>query len=205
VPVTLLGADDLAFGDLGGYSTIVTGIRAYQVRPDLRSYHRRLMSYVEAGGNLVVQYNRLDFNRISAPRRGGAGGPSDVEPDSPFAPFPAAVTSERITDENAPVRLLVPGSALLSEPNALGDVDWAGWVQERGLQLLQVRDPRYSDLLAMSDPFPENSGEKKGGLVEARVGKGTWTYVGLSLFRQLPAAVPGAYRLLANLVSRPRG
>ena len=203
VPVTLLGPDDLAFGDLRRYSTIVTGIRAYQARPDLRSYQRRLMSYVEEGGNLVVQYNRADFNLAPGQRRGTTS--AGVEPDSPYAPYPAAVTSERVTDENAPVRMVAPGSVLLREPNAIGAADWAGWVQERSLQLLEARDPRYSDVLAMTDSFPENPGQKRGALVEARVGRGTWTYVGLGLFRELPAGVPGAYRLLANLVSRPRG
>jgi hypothetical protein len=207
VPVTLLGPDDLASGDLDRYSTIVTGIRVYQTRPDLRSYHGRLMKYVEAGGNLVVQYNKFEFNLaalrrfttsdVAPPQRSG-------QPDSPFAPYPAAVTNARVTDENAPVRVLVPGSAPLSVPNVLDESDWSGWVQERGLYFLEARDPRYSELLAMADPFPENPGEKKGSLVEARVGQGTWTYVGLGLFRQLPAGVPGAYRLLANLVSRPR-
>jgi hypothetical protein len=163
------------------------------------------MSYVEAGGNLLVQYNRLDFNQLSDPRGGGDGAAAAAAGDSPFAPYPAAVTLSRITDEAAPVRVLVPNSALLREPNVLGAADWAGWVQERGLQFLEARDPRYADVLAMTDPFPENPGEKKGALVEARVGRGTWTYVGLGLFRELPAGVPGAYRLLANLVSRPRG
>ena len=206
VPVTLLGPDDLAFGDLGRYTTIVTGIRAYQTRPDLRSYHARLMQYVEAGGNLVVQYNKLDFNQMfEPPRSGGMSGQTAVRADSPFAPYPAAVSLSRVTDESAPVRVLVPGSALLTAPNVLGPADWAGWVQDRGLYFLDVHDPRYSDVLALADPFPENPGEKRGALVEARVGRGTWTYVGLGLFRELPEAVPGAFRLLANLVSRPRG
>ena len=204
VPLTFLTPDDLAFGDLGRYSTIVTGIRAYQTRPDLRSYHARLMKYVEDGGNLVVQYNKLDFNQLfEPPRAGGMSGQSPTRGDSPFAPYPAAVTTARITDETAPVRILSPGSALLTTPNRLGEGDWAGWVQDRGLYFLEAHDPRYTDLLAMTDPFPENPGEKKGALVEARVGKGTWTYVGLCLFRELPAGIPGAYRLLANLVSRP--
>ncbi|HEX6739013.1 MAG TPA: hypothetical protein VF310_12110, partial [Vicinamibacteria bacterium] len=88
-------------------------------------------------------------------------------------------------------------------PNRIGPADFAGWVQERGLQFLEARDPRYVELLASSDPFPLNPGMKKGLLVDAPVGRGTWTYVGLGLFRELPAGVPGAYRLLANLVSRP--
>ena len=190
VPQDLLGPDDLAYADLSRYSTIVTGIRAYETRNDLRSYHPRLMRWVEAGGNLVVLYNRASFNALA--------------PDSPFAPYPASVTSNRISDETAPLKTLVPGSPLFTSPNRIGPRDWEGWVQERGMQLLDARDPRYVQLLAGTDPFPKNPGEQKGLLVEARVGRGTWTYVGLALFRQLPAGTPGAYRLLANLISRPR-
>jgi hypothetical protein len=90
----------------------------------------------------------------------------------------------------------------MTTPNRIGEGDWAGWVQERGIQLLAARDPRYTELLAATDPFPYNPGEKRGILVEAKVGQGTWTYVGLALFRQVPAGVPGGWRLLANLVSR---
>ena len=195
-----LSADDLLLGDLSRFSTILTGIRAYETRPDLRSSHGRLMRWVEAGGHLVVQYNRAAFNRV-APE---AEAPP-AESASPYAPYPAAVTSERISDEGAPLRVLVPDHPLMTTPNRIGEGDWAGWVQERGIQLLTARDPRYTDLLAATDPFPYNSGEKRGILVEAKVGKGTWTYVGLALFRQVPAGVPGGWRLLANLVSRPRG
>jgi hypothetical protein len=203
LPVTLLATDDLAYADLSTYTTIVTGIRAYEVREDLRSYHHRLMSYVEAGGHLVVQYNRAPFNFLSAPPP-PAGG-SLAAPSSPFAPYPAAVTPSRITDETAPMRVLVPDHPLFTTPNRIGARDWEGWVQERGIQFLEARDSRYLELLAATDTFPKNPGEKKGILVEARVGKGTWTYVGLGLFRQLPAGTPGAYRILANLVSRSRG
>jgi hypothetical protein len=200
VPVTLLSGDDLRFGDLSRFTTILTGIRAYETREDLRSSHARLMAWVETGGHLVVQYNRAAFNRLA---------PDDPPlPDgatSPYAPYPAVVTSERISDENAPVRVLATGHALLTTPNRIGAADWEGWVQERGIQFLAARDPRYQELLAATDPFPYNAGEKRGMLVEATVGKGTWTYVGLVLFRQVPAGVPGGWRLLANLVSRPRG
>jgi hypothetical protein len=199
VPVTLLDPDDLLLGDLSRFSTIVAGIRAYEVRPDLRAAHGRLLRWVGAGGHLVIQYNRAAFN-VLAPE---AASPA-VEVDSPYAPFPAAVSTNRISDETAPVRLLVPGQALLNTPNRIGTADWEGWVQERGIQLLVAHDPRYADLLAATDPFPYNPGEKRGLLVEAKVGKGTWTYVGLALFRQVPAGVPGAWRLLANLISRPR-
>jgi hypothetical protein len=173
----------------------VTGIRAYETRPDLRSAHGRLLRWVEAGGHLVVQYNRAAFNRL-APE--APASPADVP--SPYVPFPAAVTAERISDEAAPMRVLAPSHPLLTAPNRIGPADWEGWVQERGIQLLAARDPRYTELLASTDPFPGNPGEKQGLLVEAKVGKGTWTYVGLALFRQVPAGVPGAWRLLANLV-----
>jgi LmbE family N-acetylglucosaminyl deacetylase len=201
LPVSLLGPDDLAYADLSPYTTIVTGIRAYEVREDLRSYHHRLMSYVEGGGHLVVQYNRAPFNSLPGARPPSAGQPVA---DSPFVPYPAHVTSNRITDETAPMKVLVPEHPLFTTPNRIGARDWEGWVQERGIQFLEARDPHYLELLAATDPFPLNPGEKKGILVEARVGRGTWTYVGLGLFRQLPAGTPGAYRILANLVSRPR-
>jgi LmbE family N-acetylglucosaminyl deacetylase len=204
--VTLLGPEDIAYGDLSRYTTIVTGIRAYQTRPDLRSYHHRLLRYMENGGHLVVQYNKFEFNVLAEPpRAGGMVYSRPARTDSPFAPYAAAVSSNRVSDENAPVRVLDPGHALFRSPNALAAADWEGWVQERGLYFLEARDPRYTELLAMTDPFPKNAGEKRGALVEARVGRGTWTYVGLGLFRQIPAGTPGAWRLLANLVSRPPG
>ena len=198
VPLTLLTADDLLFSDLGRYTTIVTGIRAYETRPDLRSAHGRLMRWVEAGGHLVVQYNRNSMNRL-APE----APPPAADAPSPYVPYPAQLTVERITDETAPLTVLAR-HPLLSTPNPIGEVDWRGWVQERGIQLLSEKDSRYHELLAATDPFPYNPGEKRGLLVDAAVGKGSWTYVGLALFRQVPAGVPGAWRLLANLVSRPR-
>jgi LmbE family N-acetylglucosaminyl deacetylase len=200
VPLTLLSADDLRFGDLSRFTTIVTGIRAYETREDLRESQARLVKWIEAGGHLVVQYNRAAFNRVS---------PDDPTPPegtpSPYAPYPAYVTPERVTDEDAPVRILVPDHPLLTTPNRIGPADWEGWVQERGIQFLAARDPRYQELLAATDPFPYNPGEKRGLLVDATVGKGTWTYVGLVLFREVPAGVPGGWRILANLVGRAGG
>jgi LmbE family N-acetylglucosaminyl deacetylase len=225
-PVTLLGSDDVLFGDLSRFSTIVIGVRAYQVRPELRSSQQRLIDYVRDGGHLVVQYQRADFNFLGAPPPRSAASGDEAPPESPFAPYPASIavvrivdesvrTAEgrprvlqetaRITDENAPVRVLAPEHPAFTTPNRIGPADWEGWVQERGTYFLDARDPRYVELVSMSDPFPLNAGERKGALVEARVGNGTWTYVGLGLFRQLAAGTPGAYRLLANLVSRPRG
>jgi hypothetical protein len=202
LPLTLLGAEDLAYADLARFTTIVIGVRAYETRPDLRSAHARLMKFVEGGGHLLVQYHRAAFN-------GGRGmsvegGSGDAPKDSPYAPWPASVSSRRLTDETAKLDVLVPASPVFTSPNRIDRADWDGWVQERAIQLLDTRDPRYTDLLAGADPFPKNAGTQKGILVETKVGKGTWTYTGLVLFRQLPAGNPGAFRLLANLLSRPR-
>jgi LmbE family N-acetylglucosaminyl deacetylase len=200
---TMLSADDLAYGDLSRFSTIVTGIRAYQTRKDLRANNQRLLDYARGGGHVVVQYNKFEFNRLSdVPAEGFSGGGSG-EALSPFAPYPASVTYERVTLEDAPMNVLVPGHPFFNVPNRIGKADFDGWVQERGLYFLGAKDPHYVELLSSADPFPKNAGEKKGILVDAPVGKGTWTYVGLGLWRQLPAGTPGAYRILANLLSRP--
>lgn len=197
-PVTLLDVDALG-SDLSRFTTIVTGIRAFEVRDDLRAKAARLLDFARAGGHVVVQYNRAAFNRAGPTPR-----PADAPAESPFAPYPAAVSSRRVTDETAPVRLLVPDHPFFTRPNRLGPADWEGWVQERAIQALDARDARYRELLTARDPFPQNPGEQKGLLVDTPVGRGTWTYVGLVLFRQVAAGTPGAYRLLANLASRPR-
>jgi len=207
-PLTMLTPDDIAYGDLSRYTTIVTGTRAFQTRNDLKANYARVMKYVENGGNLVVQYNKFEFNYLSQPARAGgfSGGPGARRvQDSPFAPYPASVTSNRVTVEEAPIDVLAPASRLMNAPNKITAKDFEGWVQERGLYFFGARDPKYVDVLQAKDPWPKNPGEKSGLLVETTVGKGTWTYVGLGLFRQLPSGTPGAYRILANLISRPRG
>jgi LmbE family N-acetylglucosaminyl deacetylase len=183
VPVTLIGADMLAGGDLGQFSVIVLGVRAYERRPDLRANNQRLLQYVENGGTVVVQYQRAEFNAAQ------------------YGPYPAKTTAERITDENAAIEEAVPDHPVFTTPNRIGAEAWKGWVQERGTYFMGERDPRYIDLLRAQDPFPYNAGTKTGILVEARVGKGRWLYTGLGLWRQLPAGTDGAYRLLANLIS----
>lgn len=188
-----LDSDDLTFGNLDEYEVIVTGVRAYLARPDLRANHQRLLDWVKAGGVMIVQYNKLEFN-----------GDGEDTGDSPFAPYPARVGRGRVTDEKAPIRVLDPGNPVFRSPNRIDDSDWDGWVQERGLYFLGEKDQAYRDLVSTGDPFPYNAGEKLGSLVEADYGKGKWIYVGLGLWRQLPAGVPGAYRLLSNLLSLPR-
>ena len=112
------------------------------------------------------------------------------------------MSSNRVTDENAPVQVLVPAHPVFTTPNRIDEATWEGWVQERGLYFLGPdKDTRYVDLLQLEDPFPHNPGIKTGALVEATVGKGRWIYLGLGLWRQLPAGTDGAYQLLANLLA----
>jgi hypothetical protein len=180
--VTFIEQDELAWGDLSRYAVIVTGVRAYERRADLRAYNRRLLDYAERGGTVIVQYNKFEFNQ------------------SQYGPYPAKVSGNRVADETVPVKVLVPDHPVLNTPNKIGKA-WDGWVQERGLYFLGEKDPRYVDLVSMVDSFPDNPGEKLGSLVEGRVGRGRWIYIGLGLWRQLPAGTDGAYQLLANLIS----
>ncbi len=182
VPVELLGADTLARGDLSRYDAIVIGSRAYETEPALVASNGRLLDYVRAGGLMIVQYQQYPFvNGGFAPNRLSIARPHD-----------------RVTDETAPVTELDSASRVFHVPNEIGPDDWRGWVQERGLYFAHDWDPAYTPLLEMHDP-----GEPplQGGLLLAALGKGTFVYTGLSFFRQLPAGVPGAYRLFANLLA----
>jgi LmbE family N-acetylglucosaminyl deacetylase len=182
--VEMISADDLAWGNLSRFDAIVTGVRAYERRADLRANNARLLEYVSNGGTLIVQYNKFEFN------------------EAQYGPYPAKVSNDRVTDEHAPVKVLIENDPLMNAPNRLNDETWAGWVQERGLYFLDKdHDSRYKELLEMADSFEFNPGPKRGALVEAQYGKGRWVYVGLGLWRELPAGVDGAYQILANLVS----
>ncbi len=180
--VTMLSDDDLAWGDLSKFNTIVMGVRAYE-RDPVRVNNSRLLDWVNKGGTLLVQYNRTEFN------------------DAQYGPYPAQTSSDRVTDEFAPVTVLAPNDPVFNTPNKLTDAVWSGWVQERGTYYLGPRDPRYHDLIEMSDPFPYNPGIKRGALVETTYGQGHWIYTGLGLWRQVTAGTDGAYLILANLVS----
>jgi LmbE family N-acetylglucosaminyl deacetylase len=181
--VEYIEPDELAWGDLSKYEVIVTGTRAYQRRPDLRAYNRRLIEYADRGGTVIVQYNKMEFNQAQ------------------YGPYPARVSNSRVTDENGPVKILVPNDRVFNVPNKIGEDTWKGWVQERGLYFLGEKDPKYVDLLSVEEPFPDNKGVKTGALVSTTVGKGRWLYVGLGLWRQAPAQTEGAYQLLANLIA----
>ena len=182
INVVFLTPQDLASGDLSKFPTIVLGVRAYSVREDLRNYNKRLLDYVANGGNLVVQYNRSeDVGNVQ------------------FGPYPFTINNnDRVTKEEASVKILQPTHTLFNVPNKITAADFDGWVQERGTYFLRTFDPKYTPLLESGDP-----GEQalRGGLVTVKYGKGTYTYTGYVFFRQLPAGVKGAYRLFANLVS----
>ena len=186
--VTYLSEEDLSTGNLNRFDTIVTGIRAYLNREDLIFNNHRLLDYVKNGGNLVVQYNKYEFLR------------------SQFAPYPVSINRphDRVTVEDSQVRLLEPRHTLFNRPNRISQHDWNGWVQERGLYFLGDWDARYTPLLELQDPWPYNDSPKRGALVVTTFGKGTYIYTGLAFFRQLPAGVPGAHRLWANLISYGR-
>lgn len=195
VPVTLLDDAALERGDLDRFDAIVVGPRAYETEPALLEYNDRLLAYVRAGGLLLVQYQQqLFFDGGYAPYPLTVGGPSST----PGAP---PVVHDRVTEETAPVRLLAPADPAVLLPNRLGEADWQGWVQERGLYFARTWHPAYRPLLETHDP-----GEPplEGGLLVAKVGRGTYVYTGLSFFRQLPAGVPGAFRLFANLLALGR-
>ena len=181
--VQLLDSDMLASGDLSQFDVIMLGVRAYERREDLRANNQRLLDYASRGGVVIVQYQRAEFNAAQ------------------YGPYPAKTSSDRITDENAPMEVLQPDNPIFTTPNRIGPSAWAHWVQERGTYFLGQKDPRYTDLLRSTDPFPLNAGPKTGILVEARVGTGLWIYTGLGLWRQVPAGTDGAYQLLANLIS----
>ena len=179
--MTLLGEDDLRNADLSRFDAIVAGVRAYNVRADLRTYNQRLLDYVNNGGTYVVQYMSAGAQNI---------GPYPIT-------IPAGNTY-RVTVEEAPVRFTRPDSPLLQMPNKIQDRDFEGWVQERGLLFSTQWDPRYETVLSSNDP-----GEKplEGGELWTRYGKGIYVFTSWAWFRQLPAGVPGAFRLFANLLS----
>jgi hypothetical protein len=174
-----LDDDALRTADLSRYTAVVLGIRAYNTRPAVTTAQPRLLSYVERGGTMIVQYNTTDF-------------------EGPIGPFPFQLSRDRITDETAAVTFLDPRQPVLHHPNELSAADFGGWVQERGIYFASRWDARYTPILRFADP---GEGPLDGGLLIAQHGKGRFIYTGLVFFRELPAGVPGAYRLFANLLA----
>lgn len=182
VNVNMVTPQELAGGDLTRYDTIVVGIRAYDVRTDVREHNRRLLDYVNQGGTLIVQYNQSVgiFN------------------DGHYTPYPATLSGARVSVEEAPVDVLDPANSVFNSPNKITAKDFDGWIQERGLYFMGTWDDHFKPLLSCHDP---GEGPQKGGLLMASYGKGTYIYSGYAFFRQLPDGVPGAIRLFVNLLS----
>jgi hypothetical protein len=181
--VKILSDANLASEDLAAYDAIITGVRAYNIKAFLSSAYDKLMRYVENGGNLIVQYNTA--NQISSLR-------------AKIGPYPFTISRARITDEKAAMKLLKPEHPVMNFPNKITAKDFEGWVQERSIYHASNWDNHYETLFSMND-----AGEPadEGSLIMTKYGKGSFVYTGLVFFRELPAGVPGAYRLLANLIA----
>ena len=191
--VAVLSARDLAEGDLSGFDAIVTGVRAYNVRADLRANQQRLMDYVQNGGTMIVQYNVAEGGPFGGRRTG------ELEH---VGPYPLKIDRPRVSVEEAPVQFVHPDNPLLVWPNHISERDFQGWIQERGLYFASEWDAHYQSMLETHDP-----GEKplEGGMLYTRYGKGVYIFSAFSWFRELPAGVPGAYRIFANMLSARGG
>jgi LmbE family N-acetylglucosaminyl deacetylase len=181
INVHFLSPEDLASGNLSRYNVIIMGVRAYAVRDDLKTYNNRILDYVKNGGVAIVQYNTPEY-------------------DHDYGPYPYKMgrSPEEVTDENSKVEILESSNPVFTWPNKISAADFSHWVEERGSKFLSSWDPHYQALLETHDP---GQSDQKGGLLYARYGKGVYVYCAYAFYRQMPAGVPGAYRLFANLVS----
>ena len=177
----LLIAEDLMSEDLSKFDAILIGVRAYAVRDDLKAGNGRLLDYVKNGGVVMVQYNTPEF-------------------DHNYGPYPYVMTNdpEEVTDEESKINFLDPQNPVFTWPNQIGGKDFEGWVSERGSKFMKSWDKHYEPLLETHDPDQE---PQKGGLLYAKYGKGIYIYNAYAFYRQLPEGIPGAYRLMANLIS----
>jgi LmbE family N-acetylglucosaminyl deacetylase len=184
--VVTLTDDMLAKENMSQFDAIITGVRAYNTNDKLPSFKQKLMDYVAAGGNLIVQYNTNSW-----------AGPlaSDI------GPYKFKITRDRITNEEAKVNLLLPEHPIFNTPNKITDKDFEGWIQERSIYHAGDWDSNYVAPISMADP---NEKENKGALLIGKHGKGNFIYTGIVFFRELPAGVPGAYRLMVNLIELGR-
>ncbi len=184
--VVMLKESDIKAANLKQLDAIVTGVRAYNTNDWMNNVYDELMQYVKDGGVLLVQYNTSNRN-----------GPVVAK----ISPYPFSISRNRITDEDAKVNFLIADHPALNFPNKITDRDFDGWIQERSIYHAEKTDPAYKKILSMQDP-----GEKEhdGSLIIADYGKGRFVYTGLVFFRELPAGVPGAYRLFANLIANSR-
>ncbi|GAC1452733.1 MAG: hypothetical protein PVSMB1_00440 [Gemmatimonadaceae bacterium] len=181
VPLTIVEPDDIPRTSLSQFSAIIVGPRAYQASPALQGNNEYLLAYVRNGGRLVVQYGQAEMQRPG------------------IMPYPITLKqpAERVTDEDAPVTITDPQSPLLKAPNTITQDDFKGWVQERALYMPSTFDSHYRTMLAMSDPGEQAN---RAAILATPYGRGTYIYVSLALFRQLPAGVSGSARIFANLL-----
>jgi LmbE family N-acetylglucosaminyl deacetylase len=184
--VTLLQENDLTPDRLKQFDAVVVGVRAYNVHSFLENRYPVLMAFVQQGGNLIAQYNT---NTQLGPLKSRMG------------PYPFALTARRVTNEKAAVKFLLPQHPVLNYPNKITQADFEGWIQERSIYQAEQLDAHYEAPLAMAD---DGEPESNGSLIIAPYGKGNFVYTGLVFFRELPAGVPGAYRLMANLIALPQ-
>jgi LmbE family N-acetylglucosaminyl deacetylase len=183
--VTMLKQSDITTANLKQFDAIVTGVRAYNVDPWLNNVYDTLMEYVKNGGVMVAQYN-TNNNFLSSI-------------NSKIGPYPFTVVNKRVTDEAATVNFLLPDDSILNYPNKITSADFEGWVQERSIYDVENIDSNYHCIISMHDP---GEADQNGSLIVANYGKGRFVYTGLVFYRELPAGVPGAYRLFANLITK---
>ncbi len=181
--VTLLTSKELSKNGLDKYDAIITGVRTYNTHDWMNNHYDKLMKYVSEGGNLIVQYNTS--NQIGPVR-------------AKIGPYNFDITRNRVTDENAKVTLLKPEHPVFNFPNKITDEDFKGWIQERSIYHASDTSGKYEKLIGMNDPREKSD---DGSLIVTKYGKGWFTYTGIVFFRELPAGVPGAYRLLANIIA----
>jgi LmbE family N-acetylglucosaminyl deacetylase len=183
--VDFLAEKDLTATNLQKYDVVLTGVRAYNTNDYWENAFPEIMKYIENGGNYVVQYNTASFL-----------GPMK----SSMSPYPLLVSRNRITKEEAKPEFLLPTHPLLNSPNKISETDFTDWIQERSIYTAETTDPHFEFPLGFSDP---GESQNKGNIAVTKYGKGQFIYTGLVFFRELPAGVPGAYRLLANLLAKP--
>lgn len=181
IKVSFLAAADLANADFNKFDAILLGVRTYAARPDLITYNQRLLDYVKNGGVLIVQYNTPEFDKDYGPY-----------------PYHMGENPEEVTDENSQVDILDPNSPVFTWPNKITEADFRDWIEERGSKFMTTWDPHYEALLETHDP---SQAPQKGGLLYAKYGKGIYIYNAYAFYRELPEGVPGAYRLMANMLS----
>jgi hypothetical protein len=176
-----LSPRDLATQDLSKFDAIVVGIRAYAAHPELATVNSRLLDYVRNGGALIVQYQTPEF-------------------DHDYGPYPFSLgdSPEKVVEEKAPVRILLPNDPVFTWPNKITPADFSGWIEERGHDFLSTWDSKY---VALTEVHDQGQAPQEGGLIYARYGRGVYVYSAFAFYRQLPEGVPGAYRIFANLLS----